>query len=312
MNLLVTGGYGFIGSNFVRHIVEKYPAYKIIILDKLTYAGNVKNLDGINKSKITERSWDICIPIDFLVDQSDVVINFAGETHVDRSITNSNEFIKTNVFGVVNIINTIKRYNKKLIHISTDEVYGPALAKSFDENDKLNPGNPYSASKASADMFIKSYINTYNIQAMIVRPSNNYGPRQYPEKLIPLFIKKLLNNEKVPVYGNGMQIREWTYVEDTCKAIDCLLHNGRYGEIYNVTSEFHITNLQVVKCLLELLNKPGDLIEYVEDRPGHDVKYSINCDKIKIECGWSVQQEFKTGLISTVNWYLNQIGEIKC
>ncbi|MCM8833345.1 MAG: dTDP-glucose 4,6-dehydratase, partial [Candidatus Omnitrophica bacterium] len=296
MKIVVTGGAGFIGSNFIKYILNKYTDYEILNIDKLTYAGNLENLKEVEKNpnyKFLKR--DICDSdlIDF-IDRYDVIINFAAESHVDRAIYGPKIFLKTDIFGTFNLLEISKKKNMRFIQISTDEVYGSIEKGSFDENSPLNPSNPYSASKGSADLLVLSYFKTYKLPVNIIRSCNNYGPNQYPEKFIPLMITNAIENKKLPIYGDGLYKREWIYVLDNCKAIDFILHKGKEGEIYNVSSEFSITNIEVVKKILKILKKDKDLIEFVKDRPGHDRRYSLSCEKIK-KLGWKCETDFETG-----------------
>jgi dTDP-glucose 4,6-dehydratase len=309
--ILVTGGAGFIGSNFIRYIIKKYKDYKIINLDALTYAGNLDNLKDVNnnqnysfiKGDISDREL-----VDRIMKNGiDYIINFAAESHVDKSIENSNIFIKTNVMGTQILLDVARKYNvKKYIQISTDEVYGSLGDKGyFTEKTPIAPNNPYSASKASADLMVKAYYETYNLPINITRCSNNYGAYQYPEKLIPLMIFYAYENKPLPVYGNGLNIRDWIHVEDHCTAIDSVLHNGQVGEIYNIGANNEKTNLDVVKIILNELGKDHKLISYVDDRLGHDYRYAIDATKIKTELNWEPTYNFKDGISKTINWYLN-------
>ncbi|MFN3966323.1 MAG: dTDP-glucose 4,6-dehydratase, partial [Endomicrobiia bacterium] len=280
MRILVTGGCGFIGSNFIRYILKKYHEYKIINLDKLTYAGNPDNLKDIEKNKNYKFvKGDICDSkiVDKLVKEVDCIINFAAESHVDRSILEPGSFLKTDVFGTYTLLESAKKNNiKRYIQISTDEVYGSIENGSFTEESPLRPNSPYSASKASADMLCRAYFVTYNLPVIITRSSNNFGPYQYPEKIIPLFITNALEDKLLPVYGDGKNIRDWIYVLDNCKAIDLVLHKGKPGEIYNIGGGNEIQNIELTKKILKLLNKPESLIKFVEDRAGHDRRYSLD------------------------------------
>lgn len=309
MRLLITGGAGFIGSNFIKYMQTKYKDYQIVNLDKLTYAGNPDNLKSVEFNKNYRFvQGDICNEkiVGEIASQIDVIINFAAETHVDRSIMSPGSFIKTDVYGTYVLIESAKNFNhKKFIQISTDEVYGSTESGSFAENDSFKPNSPYSASKASSDLLVQSYIKTYNFPAIIVRPSNNFGPYQYPEKIIPLFITNALDSQSLPMYGDGLYVRDWLYVIDNCEAIDLLLHKGRTGEAYNVGGGNEIANLELTKSILKTLNKPESLIKYVKDRPGHDRRYSMNCDKIKNEVGWTSRYNFKESLEETIKWYIN-------
>jgi dTDP-glucose 4,6-dehydratase len=297
MSLLVTGGAGFIGSEFVRQAVEK--DYKVIVIDKLTYAGSLKRLEAV-KGKYKFYKQDICskkaLDRIFAKEKPDVVINFAAETHVDRSIEDADPFIKTNVEGVQILLSLSRKYNiKRFIQLSTDEVYGEIKEGKFKENDPLKPNSPYSASKAAADLLIRAYIRTYNLPAIIIRPCNNYGKWQYPEKLIPVIITKALKNEKVPVYGKGENIREWLHISDCARAIFTVLEKGKLGEVYNVGSGQEMVNIDLVKKILDILGKPYSLIEFVKDRLGHDYRYCLDSSKIK-ELGWKAEVDFEVGM----------------
>jgi len=303
-NILVTGGCGFIGSNFIKHMVKKYSEYDITNYDKLTYAGDRKNVSeceyydnyhfvkgdicDYEKLKKTIKSLEI-----------NVIINFAAESHVDRSINNSDEFVKTNINGTHTLLKLMHEFPmKKFIQISTDEVYGELnkYDDPFTEDTPLAPNSPYAASKASADMLCRSFHKTYGYPITITRCSNNYGPNQYPEKLIPLMIEKAKNDENLPVYGNGSNVRDWIHVQDHCEAIDMVLHNGKLGQIYNIGGECEKTNLDIVKYILFQLNKGYQQIEYVQDRLGHDWRYSVDISKIKNELGWSPKINFEKGI----------------
>lgn len=314
MKILVTGGAGFIGSNFINYMLSKYD-YKIINLDLLTYAGNLENLKNVENNKnYTFVKGDISdkeLVLDITKD-CDAIINFAAESHVDRSIVSPNIFVETNVGGTVNLLNCAK-INKieKYLQVSTDEVYGSIKEGYFYETTPVNPNSPYSASKASADMFVMAYHKTYGLPVVITRCSNNFGPYQYPEKLIPFFISKLLKNEKVPVYGDGKNVRDWLYVEDHCRAIDLALHKGRIGEVYNVGGHNEKTNIEITKIVLEKLGKDETSIEFVEDRLGHDRRYAISNDKIRAELGFEPNYTFEKGIEATINWYLNNAEWMK-
>jgi len=308
MKLFVTGGAGFIGSNFIRHMLSKHPDYKIVNYDKLTYAGNLKNLRDIEKKRNYKFvKGDICdynLVVKNMKD-ADTVINFAAETHVDRSIANADAFVKTNVNGTFTLLEAAKALKiKKYIQISTDEVYGSIIKGSFTEKSVIAPNSPYSASKASADMLCRAYFVTYGFPAMITRCSNNYGPYQYPEKVIPLFISNALKNKPLPLYGDGKNVRDWLYVEDHCCAIDIVLHKGKAGEVYNIGGGQELSNIELTKKILKILNKPESLIERVSDRLGHDRRYSINCNKIK-KLGYKPKFTFEKAIKNTVKWYMN-------
>ena len=310
MKILVTGGAGFIGSCFIRHMLTKYNDYKIINLDALTYAGNIENLDDIKDNKnYTFIHGNICDKklVRDIVAETDCIINFAAESHVDRSITGPEIFIETNVAGTLNLLQAAKELGiQRFLQVSTDEVYG-SLGKDgyFYETTPLAPNSPYSASKASADLLVRAYFETYKLPVLNTRCSNNYGPYQYPEKLIPFFISKLLKNEKVPVYGDGLNVRDWLYVYDHCSAIDTVLHKGREGEIYNIGGHNEKTNLEITKLILEAMGKDESSIQYVKDRLGHDRRYAICNDKIQSELGWSPSLTFEEGIKLTIDWYLN-------
>ena len=310
MKILVTGGAGFIGSCFIRHMLTKYNDYKIINLDALTYAGNIENLDDIKDNKnYTFIHGNICDKklVRDIVAETDCIINFAAESHVDRSITGPEIFIETNVAGTLNLLQAAKELGiQRFLQVSTDEVYG-SLGKDgyFYETTPLAPNSPYSASKASADLLVRAYFETYKLPVLNTRCSNNYGPYQYPEKLIPFFISKLLKNEKVPVYGDGLNVRDWLYVYDHCSAIDTVLHKGKEGEIYNIGGHNEKTNLEITKLILNAMGKDESSIQYVKDRLGHDRRYAICNDKIQSELGWSPSLTFEEGIKLTIDWYLN-------
>ncbi len=307
--LLITGGAGFIGSCFVRHILKKHDNYKVINLDALTYAGNIENLDDIKDNSNYEFvHGNICDKklVRELIAQSDCVINFAAESHVDRSITGPEIFIETNVQGTLNLLQASKDFGvERFLQVSTDEVYG-TLGKDgyFYETTPLAPNSPYSASKASADLLVRAYYETYKLPVLNTRCSNNYGPYQYPEKLIPFFISRLRRNEKVPVYGDGLNVRDWLYVYDHCEAIDTVLHNGKVGEVYNIGGHNEKTNLEITKIILDAMGKDESYIEYVQDRLGHDRRYAISNDKITSELGWTPSVTFEEGIKLTIDWYL--------
>ena len=316
MRILVTGGSGFIGSNFIYYYLNKNPKAEIINIDKLTYAGNLDNLTPLlNKShphserhffvkgdiastKVVEKIFKKFTP--------EVVINFAAESHVDRSIQSSKIFIKTNIEGT-QILLEASRKNKisKFIQISTDEVYGTLGPKGkFHENHPLLPNSPYSASKAGADLLVRAYYETYKLPIAITRSSNNYGPYQFPEKLIPLFITNAIYDKPLPLYGDGMNVRDWLYVDDNCEAISLILEKGREGETYNIGGECEKTNFEITKAILKYLNKPETLIKFVKDRPGHDRRYALDINKLRNELGWYPKFDFETGIKKTLDWYL--------
>ena len=316
MRLLVTGGAGFIGSCFIRHMLKKHPDYKIINLDALTYAGNIENLDDIkNNPNYKFVHGNICDKklVRELISEVDCVVNFAAESHVDRSITGPEIFIETNVQGTLNLLQASKEIGiDRFLQVSTDEVYG-TLGKTgyFYETTPIAPNSPYSASKASADLLVRAFWETYKLPVLNTRCSNNYGPYQYPEKLIPFFISQLLKGEKVPVYGDGLNVRDWLYVYDHCEAIDTVLHRGRLGEVYNIGGHNEKTNLEITRLILDAMGKDENSIKYVQDRLGHDRRYAISNDKITSELGWKPSLTFEEGIKITINWYLNNQDWIK-
>lgn len=324
--LLVTGGAGFIGSNFIRYILNKYDNYKVINLDKLTYAGNLENLKDVeNNTNYTFIKGDISdrAIVKKLFDEYkfDYVVNFAAESHVDRSIEDPEVFLRTNIMGTQVLLDNAKlnwqigkddhgyptyREGVKFLQVSTDEVYG-ALGKEglFTEDTPLAPNSPYSASKTSADLIVRAYNKTFNMPINITRCSNNYGPYQFPEKLIPLMIANALEEKELPVYGDGMQIRDWLHVNDHCSAIDTVLHKGKIGEVYNIGGNNEKANIEIVKLILNKLGKDESLIKYVADRLGHDRRYAIDNTKITTELGWKPEYTFETGMEETIKWYLD-------
>lgn len=310
MRVLVTGGAGFIGSCFVRHMLNKHSDYKIINLDALTYAGNIENLKDVESNpNYTFVHGNICDRnlVRELVSECDCVINFAAESHVDNSIKHPEIFVETNVQGTLNLLQASKELGvERYLQVSTDEVYG-TLGKTgyFYETTPLAPNSPYSASKASADMLVRAYNETYKLPTLNTRCSNNYGPYQYPEKLIPFFISQLLKGEKVPVYGDGLNVRDWLYVYDHCEAIDVVLHKGKVGGIYNIGGHNEKTNMEITHLILEAMGKDESSIKYVEDRLGHDRRYAISNDKITAELGWKPSLTFEEGIKLTIDWYLN-------
>ncbi|MFB6367616.1 dTDP-glucose 4,6-dehydratase [Paenibacillus elgii] len=311
MRLLITGGAGFIGSNFILYMLKKYPEYKIINLDALTYAGNLENLESIkgnpNYSFVRGDIADETLIKDLFLAGIDYVINFAAESHVDRSIVEPDIFVKTNVLGTQVLLNAAKNYGiTKFVQVSTDEVYGSLGPNGlFTEDTPLSPNSPYSASKAGGDMLVRAYHETFDLPVNITRCSNNYGPFQFPEKLIPLMIANALEDKSLPVYGDGLNIRDWLYVEDHCSAIDLVLHHGVNGEVYNIGGNNERTNLQIIKSILSQLGKSESLVTFVKDRPGHDRRYGIDATKITKELNWAPKHNFDTGIKETINWYLN-------
>lgn len=315
MKIVVTGGAGFIGGNFVHYMMNKYKDYKIIVVDKLTYAGNMETLEPVKdkpnfqfyKIDIAERQ---AIDEMFQEEKPDMVVNFAAESHVDRSIENPEIFLKTNIMGSQVLMDACRKYGIKRYHqVSTDEVYGDLpLDRTdlfFTEETPIHASSPYSASKAAADLLVGSYYRTYNLPVTISRCSNNYGPYHFPEKLIPLMIANALNDKELPVYGEGKNVRDWLYVEDHCRAIDMIIHNGKLGEVYNIGGHNEKTNLDVVKTILKELGKSQDLIRFVDDRKGHDMRYAIDPTKINRELGWLPSTTFDEGIKKTIKWYLD-------
>lgn len=315
MNIIVTGGAGFIGSNFVYHMLNKYPDYRIICLDKLTYAGNLSTLEPVmSNPNFRFVKADICdkAAVDKLFEEEkpDIVVNFAAESHVDRSIENPQIFLETNIIGTSVLMDACRKYGIKRYHqVSTDEVYGdlpldrPDLF--FTENTPIHTSSPYSSSKAGADLLVLAYHRTYGLPVTISRCSNNYGPYHFPEKLIPLMIIRALHDESLPVYGDGLNVRDWLYVEDHCKAIDLIIHNGKVGEVYNVGGHNEMANIDIVKLILKELGKSEDLITYVTDRAGHDRRYAIDPTKIHNDLGWLPETKFADGIVKTIKWYLD-------
>ena len=306
MRHLITGGAGFIGCNFVRHMLREHPDDQIVVLDKLTYAGRLENLEEV-KSRITFVKGDITDKdiVRRTVPGCDTIVNFAAESHVDRSITSPEDFVRTDVLGVFTLLEEARRCDvKRFLQISTDEVYGSTVSGSFGELNILDPSSPYSASKAGGELLARSYVRTYGLNVMVTRSSNNYGPFQYPEKLIPVLVLKALRDEPLPIYGKGMNIRDWLHVDDNCRAIDLVLARGKPGDIVNIGSGNEVPNIDVAKLILRHMKKPESLIKFVQDRPGHDFRYSLNWDRLR-KMGWKPKVKFEDGLNSTVDWYLN-------
>ena len=314
MKIIVTGGAGFIGGNFIHHMVNKYPEYQIVNLDLLTYAGNLETLKPVEnkpnykfvKGDIADRKFVFDL---FEKEKPDIVVNFAAESHVDRSVVDPESFVRTNVMGTTTLLDACRTYGIKRYHqVSTDEVYGdlpldrPDLF--FTEETPLHTSSPYSSSKASADLFVLAYHRTYGLPVTISRCSNNYGPYHFPEKLIPLMIANALADKPLPVYGEGLNVRDWLYVEDHCKAIDLIIHNGRVGEVYNVGGHNEKQNIEIVKIICKELGKPESLITHVGDRKGHDMRYAIDPTKIHSELGWLPETKFEDGIKKTIKWYL--------
>lgn len=315
MTIIVTGGAGFIGSNFIFYMLKKHPDYRIVCLDKLTYAGNLSTLEPVmSNPNFRFVKLDICdsdgVDKLFKEEQPDIVVNFAAESHVDRSIENPQVFLETNIIGTSVLMDACRKYNVKRFHqVSTDEVYGdlpldrPDLF--FHEDTPLHTSSPYSSSKAAADLLVMAYYRTYGLPVTISRCSNNYGPYQFPEKLIPLMIANCLADKPLPVYGKGINVRDWLYVEDHCKAIDLIIHEGKTGEVYNIGGHNEMRNIDIVKLILKELNKPESLITYVTDRKGHDQRYAIDPTKIHNDLGWLPETKFEDGIKKTIKWYLD-------
>jgi len=313
MNILVTGGLGFIGSNFILYVQEKYPDIKITNVDAKLDGSNAANLNHIRKKNYRFVYGNITNQklMDRLVVNSDAVFNFAAESHVDRSITNPKSFINSNIIGTYTILESIRKYKKKLIQISTDEVFGSLKNGSATENHSLNPSSPYSSSKASAELLVKSYGITYGINAIITRCTNNYGPRQAVEKLIPKIITLANKNKKIPIYGTGKNIRDWIFVKDHCDAVFKVFEKGNWGESYNIGSNNELDNNMIVKKILGIMGKPLTLINYVKDRPGHDFRYSLNSSKIRRQVLWRPRYGLEKGLKETIEWYLENKNTVK-
>lgn len=309
MKLLVTGGAGFIGSNFIHHIRQEHPDWEITNLDKLTYAGNLENLEDIQdqsgyhfvKGDIADREL-----VDKLVSQGfDVIVHFAAESHVDRSILDASPFIETNVKGTQVLLEGAKKHGiRRFIQVSTDEVYGSIERGKFTEESPLSPNSPYSASKTAADLLCHAYWKSYQLPVIITRCSNNLGPFQFPEKLIPLAITNALEKKPIPIYGDGLNVRDWIYVADHCRALDIVLQRGRLGEVYNIAADQEKTNLELIRRLLDIMGKPKSLMQFVTDRPGHDRRYALDASKLTHELGWEPNYSFEQALTTTVDWYL--------
>ena len=309
MKLLVTGGAGFMGSNFIRYIVKKYPHYSIINFDKLTYSGNLNNLKDIEKNKNYQFvKGDICNKdaVEEVVKNVDVIINYAAETHVDRSILEGEAFVKTDVLGIYTLLEQARKHKiSRFVQISTDEVYGSLQKGTFTEESPFLPNSPYAASKAGGDLLCRSYVVTYKLPIIVTHSCNFFGPYHYPEKFIPLAIANLLQGKKVPVYGDGLHVREWIYTEDHCVAVDAILHNGKVGEVYNISTEEEWKNIDVVKLMVKILGKDERSIAYIRDRPGHDRRYALDSSKIRKDLHWKPTYTFEHALSKTVNWYKN-------
>ncbi len=304
--LLVTGGAGFIGSNFVRYMFERHPQYQIVVLDALTYAGRRENLADLEDNPnftFVHGSIDDAPLVSELTANVEAVLNFAAETHVDRSILEAGAFIRTDVVGTFTLLEAARKHKiSRYLQVSTDEVYGSVEEGSFREDSPLQPNSPYSASKAGGDLLVRSYFKTYGVPAIITRSSNNYGPYQYPEKLIPLFITNAMDDLPLPLYGDGKNVRDWLFVRDNCAAIDLVLHEGQPGEIYNIGAGNELQNIQITELILKELNKPKSLITPVKDRPAHDRRYSVDCSRIEA-LGWKPQTNFAEAIRDTIRWY---------
>jgi len=308
MKLLVTGGLGFIGSNFILKTLHENEGFDIVNVDAELAGSNIKNLSQVKnlenyeyvKGNITNRKL-----MEDLIKNCDVVVNFAAESFVDRSINDANPFLVSNIRGAYTILDIITKQKKRMIQISTDEVFGSLSNETATEESKFNPSSPYAATKAAAELLINSYFTTFNSDVIITRCTNNYGPRQFAEKLVPKTIILAYHNKKIPIYGNGKNIRDWIYVDDHCDAVLSALHHGKSGESYNISANNEIDNLTIVRKILEIMNKPETLIEFVEDRPGHDLRYSLDSTKISDQLGWKVKSSFEEGLEKTVQWYLD-------
>jgi len=307
MKLLVTGGAGFIGSNFVHHALANHPEWQLTILDKLTYAGNLKNLEpALQQGRCEFVQMDICDrEVVEPLRGCDAVIHFAAESHVDRSIEDASAFVRTNVDGTHNLIQACREARvRRFVHVSTDEVYGSLGEKGyFTEQSPLQPNSPYAATKAASDLLVLAYVHTYRFPALVTRCSNNYGPYQFPEKFIPLMIAQAMAAERLPVYGTGLNIRDWIHVSDHCRALDVVLRRGREGEVYNIGGGCEMRNIEVAKLILRALGRSEDLIQFVTDRPGHDLRYAINHEKTHLELGWAPAVSFGEGLAQTITWY---------
>jgi len=309
MKLLVSGGAGFMGSHFIKYILTAYPDYEVVNFDKLTYAGNLENLRDVEQNpRYTFVQGDICdgALLDKVIEEHhiDAIVNYAAETHVDRSIMNPDAFLRTDVLGSFNLLEATKKFNlQKMVQISTDEVYGSIAEGSFDEESPFSPNSPYAAAKSGGDHLCRAYFVTYNTPVVVTHSCNFYGTNQYPEKLIPFFITNLLEGKKVPLYGDGKNIREWIHTSDHCRAIDILLHKAQPGEVYNIGSGQELENIEITRLILSEMGYGEDMIEWVTDRPGHDKRYSINCEKLKKDFGWKAEKDFTAGLKEMVAWY---------
>ena len=313
MKLAITGGAGFIGSNFVRYVLRQYPSYSVLNLDKLTYSGSLENLaDVLGNPRHRFLKVDICDydqTLEALSEGVDAIVHFAAESHVDRSILDGSEFIKTNVLGTQSLLAAARQAGiQRFVHVSTDEVYGSAAAQQkFREDSPLAPNSPYAASKSGSDLLARAYYQTYRFPVIVTRCSNNFGPYQFPEKFIPLLISRALENQSIPIYGDGLQVRDWIFVADHCRALDAALHRGRDGEVYNIGAGNERTNLEIARQILGKLHKSHSLLTHVQDRPGHDRHYSLDSTKIETELGWNPVTSFEEGLDSTIDWYVANV-----
>ena len=306
MRLVVTGGAGFIGANFVQHALREHPQWKLVVVDKLTYAGNLRNLEPVlGDARCEFVRLDICEPgVAEVLRHADAVIHFAAETHVDRSLENSAPFVRTNVEGTLNLLEAARQARvARFLHVGTDEVYGSIAFGRASEQARLAPTSPYAASKAAADLMVLAYVHSHGFPALITRCTNNYGPYQFPEKFIPLMIAQALDGQPLPLYGDGQQVRDWIHVSDHCRALDRLLSGGREGEIYNIGAESGLRNLEVAQRILRALERDENLLQFVSDRPAHDRRYALDCRKLKSELGWQPQVRFEDGLAQTIAWY---------
>ncbi len=314
MKLLVTGGLGFIGSNFILDILSRFPDYEIINIDAGIEGSSHSNLNEIKKNKkykYVKGNITNQVLIDKLVSKSNIIFNFAAESHVDRSITSPKSFIKSNIVGVFTILESVRKHKKKLIQISTDEVFGSIIKGSASEEFPFNPSSPYSSSKASAELLVNSYVKTYGIEAIVTRCTNNFGPRQHTEKLIPRIILFAQNDQKIPIYGSGKAVRDWIYVKDHCNAIIEIFKNGKWGETYNISANNEMNNITIVKKILKILGKSSDFFYHTEDRPGHDLRYSLDSSKIRKHLKWKTEFGFDDALEKTVDWYLSNKNLLK-
>jgi dTDP-glucose 4,6-dehydratase len=310
VKLLVTGGAGFIGSNFIRHALQRHPDWQVTNLDKLTYAGNLENLKDIENDAryrfVRGGIADRKLISQLLESEFDVVVNFAAESHVDRSILDASPFIETNIKGTQVLLEGARQYRvDKFVQVSTDEVYGSIESGSFTEASPLSPNSPYAASKADADLLCRAYFKTYHLPVIITRCTNNFGPYQFPEKLIPLAITNAFEDKSIPIYGDGLNVRDWIYVDDHCRALEFVIQKGLPGEIYNIAANQEKTNLELIYSLLEIMGKPRELIKFVADRPGHDRRYALDASKIARDLGWQPSHSFEEALAATADWYLS-------